>query len=665
MSWWQSDLEDGRLGDYRIDGKVGEGGMAEVFRCVGVAGVHRGRTVAIKVPRIGAVAPDDLAHYLRRFQREIELQNAEPIAHVVTMLGSGEITDKRGVRRPYLVMDYYGGGSLGAALGGRAGRRERTQSLEEVLRWLLPIAAALDDLHSSASMDVDVGGSARLHRDIKPDNILFSTRGRPFLSDFGVATSLSNQGNGSVLTGTGLRTPGSWGYSAPESLRGESMPASDQFSLAVTVYEALTGLLPVQVTTPEAYWAAMANWNPSLLHERCPEMPRAASHAVMRAISAKPADRFQSCSEFARAVADGARSPCPGTPAMGERPAATVAPPPVPKKGGQRWPWLAAAAVAVLAIVTYLIVLSSGASPAAVETTQVAQPVTPPPAPVRVEDAKSVPDQPLLPATGTSALEDTPPQAEQARQQLIASMPGANPAIDEGGRARVEGALPTTPSRQQTPATAVSTVFWVVLGTYGHAANADRVVAAALSRGIEVERELVTTNDRDVIRLRVGPWATRAQAEQARQQLIAAAPDVGPSIYESSGALPADPRNGGFIDQGNGLLLDTHTGLLWAQSDNGSDVDWNEANSYCQGKGMRLPSMAELRGIYDRPGSGTISCWGHLCKVSPLFRLEKPWPWSSERDGSDARLFDLSNGSQGSHSVSFSGHDRALCVRGS
>lgn len=101
---------------------------------------------------------------------------------------------------------------------------------------------------------------------------------------------------------------------------------------------------------------------------------------------------------------------------------------------------------------------------------------------------------------------------------------------------------PTAPAppRQQAPATAASGRFWVGLGSYGQAANADRVVNAARTRGIAIEREQVTTNGRNLIRLRAGPWGTRAQAEQARQLLIAAVPDAKPTIEEGGSTPTAD-----------------------------------------------------------------------------------------------------------------------------
>jgi serine/threonine protein kinase len=137
-----------------------------------------------------------------------------------------------------------------------------------VLSWLRPVAATLDRLHARMY----------LHRDVKPDNILFNADGDPFLADFGIATALNRMGAtdtlASVLDSTG---PGSPGYQSPESLRNEKFATSDQFSLAVTVYEALTGRLPMPTTTREGWSAALANWKPTPLTELLPTLPAAAA----------------------------------------------------------------------------------------------------------------------------------------------------------------------------------------------------------------------------------------------------------------------------------------------------------------------------------------------------------------------------------------------------
>lgn len=72
----------------------------------------------------------------------------------------------------------------------------------------------------------------------------------------------------------------------------------------------------------------------------------------------------------------------------------------------------------------------------------------------------------------------------------------------------------------------------------------------------------------------------------------------------------------GFEDLGNGRLRDTQTGVVWTQSDNGRDINWWEANDFCQGKGQRLPTMEELAAIHNRPGADTTYCGRAVCKVS-------------------------------------------------
>lgn len=102
---------------------------------------------------------------------------------------------------------------------------------------------------------------------------------------------------------------------------------------------------------------------------------------------------------------------------------------------------------------------------------------------------------------------------------------------------------PTTPPASTGPAApAVSADggFWVSLGSYAQAANADRVANAASRGGIQTSRETINTDGRALIRLRAGPYASRAQAEQARQLLIAAVPDAKPKVEASAQTPTAD-----------------------------------------------------------------------------------------------------------------------------
>lgn len=297
MNWWER-LDGPLLGRYRIERVLGEGGMARVFVATDL---KFNRQVAIKTPKLESFPPDRAAELLKRFTREFRSQAEDPIHGVVPVYDAGEVVDGDGVSRPILVMQYLTGGSLSQRLGGRVGARTHRQTLSEVLEWLLPIAAAIDSVHQRRF----------LHRDIKPDNILFNRDERPFLADFGVvgmldtSTGLESSTLGPGATGAS-QPPGSPGYQPPESIRADGMtnksPASDQFSLAITVYEALSGVLPVQVGTSAEWYGALMHWSPTPLAQHCPQLPLAAADAVMKAMSLHTSDRFLSCSDFARAI---------------------------------------------------------------------------------------------------------------------------------------------------------------------------------------------------------------------------------------------------------------------------------------------------------------------------------------------------------------------------
>lgn len=301
MPWWE-DMDGPIHGRYRIDRLLGEGGMARVFLATDL---RARRPVAFKTPKIESFPPESVAELLGRFNREFDAQASDPVQGVIPIYESGEFTDAASVVRPFLAMQYLSGGSLGDLLGGTIGRRERTQTLAELLEWLVPIARTLDRLHARRY----------LHRDVKPDNILFNSDGDPFLADLGIVGSLDPALSGSILGSTSmgvLGSPGSPGYQSPESILAEpnlrNISASDQFSLAVTVYEALAGRLPANASTNQQWYGALLNWAPVPLSIPCPELARTAVEAVMKAMSARSRDRFASCSEFAKALSAAASS---------------------------------------------------------------------------------------------------------------------------------------------------------------------------------------------------------------------------------------------------------------------------------------------------------------------------------------------------------------------
>jgi len=122
---------------------------------------------------------------------------------------------------------------------------------------------------------------------------------------------------------------------------------------------------------------------------------------------------------------------------------------------------------------------------------------------------------------------------------------------------------------------------------------------------------------------------------------------------------------------GNGVLKDERTKLEWLQDDNGDDIDWNEARSYCDGRhnGWRLPSLQELKSIYDERESG-VQCAQAYCKVSLQFHLTGTWFWSATQVGKDstdgielAWGVLMANGAQTQTVRDASYGSRVLCVR--
>jgi len=120
------------------------------------------------------------------------------------------------------------------------------------------------------------------------------------------------------------------------------------------------------------------------------------------------------------------------------------------------------------------------------------------------------------------------------------------------------------------------------------------------------------------------------------------------------------------------MLTDTTTGLVWLNSDNGHDISWADAKSYCTAKGnlWRLPTVSELSAIFhEGEASGdTAPCGNSICKVTPKMHLTDSWFWTGSHDDNDFRAywyFNLSNGDSSVYVNSVSSNNqRAICIRG-
>ena len=263
---------------YEILRPLGEGGMGKVY----LAKDKRfGKQVVVKVPTMEAGDKD----FKDRFMRERASLATLEHAHIVTTVDWGEI---EGI--PFLVLRYLSGGSLRDRITDAQGFY-KPMPLEGLNQWLPQIASALDFIHTKNWV----------HRDLKPDNILFDEAGNPYLADFGIAKALEGAPMGVKTTmGAFIGTPQ---YMAPEMHLGKGIgPRADQFGLAVLVYEALAGKIPFAGTTPTAIFVEVMQGKARPMHELVPEIPLEKSNALMKGITKEPRDRYGSCVEFANAI---------------------------------------------------------------------------------------------------------------------------------------------------------------------------------------------------------------------------------------------------------------------------------------------------------------------------------------------------------------------------
>ena len=336
-------------GRYELDGVVGRGGMAEVYRA---RDIRLDRIVAVKTLR------DDLARdqtFQARFRREA--QSAASLNHpsIVAVYDTGE--DMVGhTPVPYIVMEYVDGRTLRDLL-----RDDRRLLPERALEITDGVLRALDYSHRNGIV----------HRDIKPGNVMLTRTGDVKVMDFGIARAVSDAQ--ATMTQT-AQVIGTAQYLSPEQARGERVDArSDLYSTGCLLYELLTGRPPFTGDSPVAIAYQHVRENPIPPSRVDPEIPSWADSIVLKAMAKDAGDRYQSAGEMRNDIQralQGMPVAAPtrldayqGTRRMGQATqmaGATSAIPPYdygpgdePPGGGGRkkWPWVVAALVAVLLIV--------------------------------------------------------------------------------------------------------------------------------------------------------------------------------------------------------------------------------------------------------------------------------------------------------------------------
>ena len=264
------------LGRYHILEKLGEGGMATVYKAFDT---RLERDVAVKIIRKEAFSQEVIGRILKRFEREAKTLARLIHPNIVSIIDYGEYENS-----PYLVMPFLSGGTLKQKMG-------KTMPWQDAARLLLPIARALAYVH-----DQDV-----IHRDVKPANILITTSGEPMLTDFGIAKMLDLEA-GQTLTGTGVGI-GTPEYMAPEQGMGKEIDGrADIYSLGIILYELVTGRKPFTADTPMA--VVLKHMTDPLPRpgSLVDGLPDAVEKVIIKALAKAPADRYQNMSEFAGAL---------------------------------------------------------------------------------------------------------------------------------------------------------------------------------------------------------------------------------------------------------------------------------------------------------------------------------------------------------------------------
>jgi serine/threonine protein kinase len=264
------------IGKYKVVRLLGRGGMADVYEA---RDTLLDRRVAIKTIHPHLV---DDNKFLQRFQHEAKLLASLRHPHIVRFYDF-DLYDGR----PFMVMEYLGGGTLSNKFADLRAMRKRLPQAE-MLQILDAIAAALDYAHAHDA----------IHRDIKPANILFTADGVPVVTDFGITKILTESLHMS-LTGSVIGTPS---YMAPEQASsGKIDRRTDIYALGVMLYEMATGRTPFQGNNPTDIIIKHMTASPPAPRQFNPDIPKRAQDVILKSLAKDPANRFDTAGEFARA----------------------------------------------------------------------------------------------------------------------------------------------------------------------------------------------------------------------------------------------------------------------------------------------------------------------------------------------------------------------------
>jgi serine/threonine-protein kinase len=267
-----------QLGRYRLEERLGQGGMATVFRA---RDPQLGRDVAIKVMHPFVAERSEAS---QRFERE-----ARAVAGLrhPNVLALHDYHPAEGDTPAYLVMELLTGPSLRSFLD------QHGAPLAEVGAIIaVRVAQALEAAHQRGIV----------HRDVKPENVMFDGS-RVVLCDFGIARVVADGASGFTATGALIGSPA---YMSPEQARGDAVDArSDLFSLGSLIYVLATGGAPFVASQPLAIMNRIAKGEHAPPSAKNPRVPRWLERIIERCLRVNPADRYTSAREVVEALTAG------------------------------------------------------------------------------------------------------------------------------------------------------------------------------------------------------------------------------------------------------------------------------------------------------------------------------------------------------------------------
>jgi len=330
-------------GRYQVIGKVGSGGMAEVY---GAEDLQLGRKVAVKVLHRRFTEDEE---FVERFRREAQSAAGLQHQHVVSVYDRGEWDGTY-----YIAMEYLEG-----------------RSLKDVIREEAPLEAL-----RCVDIAIQILRAARfahrrgiIHRDLKPHNVILDDDDRAKVTDFGIARA-----GASDMTETGS-IMGTAQYLSPEQAQGHAVSAqSDLYGIGIVLYEMLAGELPFDAESAVTIALKQVSEAPPPLTEPRPDIPPDLEAVTMRALEKDPAHRFQDADEFIGAL-EAVRAQLTGAPggdtssflpppAVVSEEWEQIAEPERPRR--RRWLWAVLAGLLVAGAVIAALLLAGGPDDVAV-----------------------------------------------------------------------------------------------------------------------------------------------------------------------------------------------------------------------------------------------------------------------------------------------------------